>query len=147
MKVLLLRDVPNVGHKNDIKDVHDGFARNFLFARKLAIVATDEKIHEVEKEKKGKEDKQQTDRKKYQDIANQLAQVEVVIPTKVGEKGKAFGSIGSHDIKKALTSQGYTIEEEWIVLKDPIKTTGTIKVPLKFPHGVEGLLMVTIKAE
>ena len=93
MKVLLLKDVPNVGQKNDIKDVHDGFARNFLFARKLAMVATEEKIRKVENEKQGKEQKQQTDRKKYQDIADRLANVEVVIPTKVGEKGKAFGSI------------------------------------------------------
>ena len=147
MKVLLLKDVPNVGRKNDIKDVNNGFARNFLFARKLAVAATDEKIREVEREKKGKEDKQQTDRRKYQDIADQLAQVEVIILTKVGEKGKAFGSIGSHDIKKALISQGYAIEEEWIALEDPIKTTGTIKVPLKFPHGVEGSLAVTVKAE
>ena len=147
MKVLLLKDVPNVGRKNDIKDVNNGFARNFLFARKLAVAATDEKIREVEREKKGKEDKQQTDRRKYQDIADQLAQVEVIILTKVGEKGKAFGSIGSHDIKKALISQGYAIEEEWIALEDPIKTTGTIKVPLKFPHEVEGSLAVTVKAE
>ena len=147
MKVLLLKDVPNVGRKNDIKDVNNGFARNFLFARKLAVAATDERIREVEREKKGKEDKQQTDRRKYQDIADQLAQVKVIILTKVGEKGKAFGSIGSHDIKKALISQGYAIEEEWIALEDPIKTTGTIKVPLKFPHGVAGSLAVTVKAE
>ena len=147
MKVLFLKDVPNVGQKNDIKDVHDGFARNFLFARKLAVAATEEKIRKVEKEKQGKEQKQQTDRKKYQDIADRLANVEVVIPTKVGEKGKAFGSIGSHDIKKALETQGVHIEEEWIALEEPIKTTGTVKVPLKFPHRVEGSLAVTVKAE
>ena len=147
MKVLLLKDVPNVGQKNDIKDVNDGFARNFLLARKLAVAATNEKVHQVEREKQGKEQKQQIDRKKYQDIADRLANVEVVIPTKVGEKGKAFGSIGSHDIKKALISQGYAIEEEWIALEESIKTTGTVKVPLKFPYGVEGSLAVAVKAE
>ena len=147
MKVLLLKDVPNVGQKNDIKDVNDGFARNFLLARNLAVAATDQKIREMEKEKQGKEQKQQNDRKKYQDIADGLAKIEIVIPTKVDEKGKAFGSIGSNDIKKALKAAGHTIEEEWIAIEDPIKTTGTIHVPLKFPHGVGGSLMVTIKPE
>ena len=147
MKVLLLKDVPDVGQKNDIKDVNDGFARNFLLARKLAIAATDEKIREMEHMKQGKEQKQRSDRKKYQDIADRLAGIEVVIPTKVGEKGKTFGSIGSHDIAHALMSQGHAIEEGWIALEDPIKTTGAIKVPLKFPHGVEGSLMVIVKPE
>ena len=147
MKVLLLKDVPNVGQKNDIKDVNDGFARNFLLARKLAVTATDEKIREMEKGKQGKEQKQQSDRKKYQDIADRLANTEVVIPTKVGEKGKAFGSIGSYDIAKALKAAGHTVEEQWIALEDPIKKTGAIKVPLQFPHGVGGSLMVIVKPE
>ena len=147
MKVLLLKDVPNVGQKNDIRDVNDGFARNFLLARKLAVLATEQKVREMEKEKQGKEQKQQSDRKKYQDIADGLAKIEIMIPTKIGENGKAFGSIGSHDIGKALKAAGHAIEQEWIVLEDPIKTTGTIYVPLKFPHGVGGSLMVTIKPE
>ena len=147
MKVLLLKDVPGTGRKNDIKDVNNGFARNFLLARNLAVAATDQKIREMEKEKQGKEQKQQSDRKKYQDIADGLAKIEIVIPTKIGEKGKAFGSIGSNDIKKALKAAGHAIEEEWIAIEDPIKTTGTIHVPLKFPHGVGGSLMVTIKPE
>ena len=147
MKVLLLKDVPNVGHKNDIKEVHDGFARNFLLARKLAVIATDEKIRVVAKEKQSKEKKQQDDQKKYQDIAERLRALEIIITTKVGEKGKAFGSIGSHDIKKALEMQGVHIEEEWIVLEEPIKSTGVKQILVKFPHGVEGSLAVTVKAE
>ena len=147
MKILLLKDVPNVGHKNDVKDVNDGFARNFLLARKLAIVATDEKISELERGKKDKKNKEQIDRKKYQDIADKLSQVDVIIPTKVGEKGKAFGSIGNREIKKALGAQWHMIEESWIDLEESIKTTGTIKIPLKFPHGVQGSLTVTVRPE
>ena len=147
MKVLLLKDVPGTGRKNDIKDVNDGFARNFLLPRKLAVAATDDRMKELEKVKEHKDKKQQSDRKKYQDIADKLASTEVSIATKVGEKGKAFGSIGVHDIKKALDKQGHSIEEEWIALEEPIKTTGTIRVPLKFPHGVSGHLPVVIKPE
>lgn len=147
MKVLLLKDVPGLGQKNDIKDVNDGYARNFLFARKFAVMATNETIQEVEKGKKHKEQKQQDNQKKYQDIAQQLEKIEVVITTKVGEKGKAFGSVGRHDIKKSLDAQGYMIEEEWIALEEPIKTTGTTRVPLKFPHGVMGSIAVIIRPE
>ena len=147
MKVLLLKDVPGTGRKNDIKDVNDGFARNFLIARKLAIPATEGKVKEMQQEKQHKEDKQQSNRNKYQDIADALGKADVVIHTKVGERGKAFGSIGSLDIKKALVAMGHTVEEEWINLDEPIKTTGTVKVPLKFPHGVAGALSVTVKPE
>ena len=147
MKVLLLKDVPNVGRKNDIKDVNDGFARNFLFTRKLAVAATDEKIREVEKEKQGKQQKDQSERKKYQDIADRLGALEVNIGTKVGEKGRAFGSIGSHEIKKAIEKQGMHIDEEWISLEEPIKSTGVKQIPIKFPHGVSGSITVTIKPE
>ena len=147
MKVLLLKDVPDVGRKNEVKEVNDGFARNFLFAKKLAIPATSDKVKAVEMEKKGKEQKQASEQKKFQDIADKLKSVEIVISTKVGEKGKAFGSIGSHQIKKALDVKGINIEEKWISLTQPIKTTGSKTIDITFPRGVIGSLTVTIKPE
>ncbi len=147
MKVLLLKDVPHVGQKNDVKDVNNGFARNFLFAKKLAVLASEERMREIEKEKQGKQQKQQNEQKKYQDIADHLKTIQIIISTKVGEKGKAFGSINGHDIKKALEKQGIAIEDNWIVLEEPIKSTGTKQVPLKFPHGISGSIAVTIKPE
>jgi len=147
MKVLLLKDVPGVGQKNDVKDVNDGFARNFLFARKLAVAATDEKLRFIEQEKTGKQQRQVNEAGKYQDIADRIKLLEVTIATKVGEKGKAFGSIGAGHIKKALEKQGIIIEEDWIDLEGPIKTTGAKQVTLKFPHGISGSVKVTIKPE
>jgi len=147
MKVLLLKDVPSVGQKNDVKDVNDGFARNFLFARKLAVAATDEKLRFIEQEKTGKQQRQVNEAGKYQDIADRIKLLEVTIATKVGEKGKAFGSIGAGHIKKALEKQGIIIEEDWIDLEGPIKTTGAKQVTLKFPHGISGSVKVTIKPE
>lgn len=147
MKVILLKDVPGVGQKNDIKEVTEGYARNFLFAKKLAMVATDLKIRALEHEKTDKQHKEMADQKKYQDIADKLASMEVTIGTKVGEKGKAFGSISTSHIKKALAEQGMSIEEEWIILEEPLKTTGSTQVMLKFPHGVSGSVSVTIKPE
>ncbi len=147
MRVLLLKDVPGTGRKNDIKDVNDGFARNFLLARNLAVVATDIKIQHVEMEKQGKEQKQQIEQKKYQDLADQVKEIEAVILTKVGEKGRAFGSISAHEIKKAIENQGITIDEAWIELEEPIKSTGAKQIVLKFPHGVSGLVTVIIKPE
>ena len=147
MKVLLLKDVPGTGQKNDIKDVNDGFARNFLLAKNLAVVATNAKIQHVKKEKQGKEQKQQSEQKKYQDLADQLKKIEAVIATKVGEKGRAFGSVGIHEIKKAIEAQGMSIDEAWIDLEEPIKSTGAKRIVLKFPHGVSGVINVTIKPE
>lgn len=147
MKVLLLKDVSGVGQKNDIKDVNDGFARNFLFPKKLAVTATGETVRSLEQEKAGKQQKQVNEQKKYQDIAEKIKSIEVVITTKVGEKGKAFGSIGVHQIKQALEKQGIDIEEEWIELEEPLKTTGSKQIALKFPHGIFGSVSVMIKPE
>lgn len=147
MKVLLLKDVPGVGQKNDIKEVTEGYARNFLFAKKLAIPATDLKIRALEYEKTDKQHKEIADKKKYQDIADKLASIEVTIGTKVGEKGKAFGSVGASHIKKALAEQGIGIEEEWIILEEPLKTTGSRHVTFAFPHGISGFVNVIIKPE
>ena len=71
----------------------------------------------------------------------------MIITTKVGEKGRAFGSVGKHEIKKALEEQGIMIEDEWITLEEPIKSTGEKQIPIKFPYGILGLVMVTIKSE
>ena len=147
MKVLLLKDVPGVGKKNDIKDVNDGFARNFLFVKKLGIPATDGRVQSIKQEKIGKQQKQENEIKKYQDIVEKIKSLEVIIATKVGEKGKAFGSINLHQIKKELEKQGIVIEEEWINLEEPLKTTGIKYVPLKFPHGISGSVSITIKPE
>ena len=147
MKVLLLKDVPGVGQKNDVKDVNDGFARNFLFVKKLAVAATDERLQFLEREEAGKREKQLNEKIKYQDIADKINSVELIIATKVGEKGRAFGSIGASHIKRALGKQGIYIEEEWVELEEPLKTTGSKQIPLKFPHGVSGFVTVTIKSE
>lgn len=147
MKVLLLKDIPDVGRKNEVKEVNDGFARNFLLLKKLAVPATGDKIKAVETEKKNKEQKQSSEQKRFQDVADKLKSIEIVIATKVGEKGKAFGSIGSHQIKKALDAKGVSIEEEWISLDEPIKTTGPKKIDIKFPHGIVGSLMIIVKPE
>ena len=147
MKVLLLKDVPGVGKKNDVKDVNDGFARNFLFVKKLGIPATDGRVQSIKQEKIEKQQKQENEIKKYQDIVEKIKSLEVIITTKVGEKGKAFGSIDAHQIKKELEKHGIDIEKEWIELEEPLKTTGSKQVMLKFPHGVSGSVNVTIKPE
>lgn len=147
MKVLLLKDIPDVGRKNEVKEVNDGFARNFLLLKKLAVPATDDKIKAVEAEKKTAEQKQSSEQKRFQDLADKLKSIEIVIATKIGEKGKAFGSIGSNQIKKALDAKGVSIEEEWILLDEPIKTTGSKKIDIKFSHGIVGSFLVTIKPE
>lgn len=147
MKVILLKDVSGIGRKNDIKEVNDGFARNFLFARKLAIPATDDTLRLVEYEKAGKQKKLINDKKKYQDMADKIKSVEIMIKTKIGEKGKAFGSIGAHHIKKELEKQGINIKQDWIVLKKTMKTTETKQVALIFPHNVSGFVTVTIQRD
>ena len=147
MKVLLLQDVRGVGQRNDIKEVNEGYARNFLIAKKLAVAASDSTVKSVQHDKAEKQQKEFANRKKYQDVADKLKSMEIAIITKVVENGKAFGSIGTAQIKKALDTQGIDIEEGWIDLKGSIKNSGVIAIPFKFPHGVSGSFNINIKPE
>jgi len=137
MKVILLKDLEKLGKKFEIKEVADGFAKNFLFPRKLAKPATKENLEWLEKMKKKLEEKAEEELKKVQKIASALDGLELVIPLKVGKEGQVFDSITKQKIWEKLKERGYEIKKNQILLEKPIKELGEFPVKVKLPHNLE----------
>lgn len=146
MKVILKKDIPNIGRKDEVKEVHDGFARNFLLARNLAIAATPDNIKIYEMKEQMQAAKKEHERAHYERMAEQISKMSLTFKIKVGEKGKAFGSIGAAKIQEELKKRKIAVEKEWIQC-DHLKTTGGHDVTVAFPQNIEAKLNVMIEAE
>ena len=131
MKVILKEDVKSIGSMGQVVDVSDGFARNYLVPRGLAVEANVKNIKSLEHEKKVIQEKARKVKNSVQDLADRLANITVVIKTKAGEEGKLFGSVTTMDIAEQLKNQGIEIDKKKISLDEPIKRLGTYAVNLK----------------
>src|SRR3989338_971874 len=147
MRIILQQDIPSFGRKNEVKDVSDGYARNFLFQRKLAKPATEEMLKILSAEKNMAEEKKSTEQKKLEELMGKLAGMVLKFKVKVGAKGRAFGSVTALKIQQALEKQGVKVEKDWVELKDSIKTAGEHVVKIKFPQGIKGEIKVAVEAE
>lgn len=146
MKVILSRDIPKLGKPGDVKNVTDGYARNFLFPQGLALPATDANLKIHTKHLADQTAREERERAEYQETAAALGDKPLTFSIKIGEKGKTFGSISVEDIVGALAKRGITIEKKWIDLDGGIKGTGEYAVKIKFPHRVEGEVKVIVEA-
>lgn len=145
MKVILLQDVPKLGNKYDVKNVSDGYARNFLFPRKLGEIATEKKIKEIETKKKQGEQIREIDKDILEKNIGELDGVKISIEEKANEKGHLFAGIHKEEISKILKEQKHIdIPIELIDLEHPIKETGEHKIPVK---GKEFILEIKAKKE
>lgn len=144
MKVILLQNIKNIGKAGEIKEVSDGFARNFLFPKKMAEVATLETVVEAEKKKKEIFEKEQKEIEGLEKIKKELNGKKITIKAK-SEKGKLFGSITSKDISSELKKQNFNIKEECINLKKPIKELGENEIEINFGKGIEGKIVLIIE--
>ncbi len=147
MKVILLKDVPGTGKKGDIKDVSDGYARNFLLPHKLVSLATAGVVNQaaasVEKAKK----KVEQDLKQTQSLAAKLDGAEVEISGKVSAEGTLYAAVGPKMIADAVQKQlKLAIEPKQISLKQPIKEAGEFTATVSFPHGLEAELRIVVTA-
>lgn len=145
MKVILLENIKGVGKKDEVIDASDGYARNFLFPKKLAIEANAENMNKL----KGKNDsdayKKSVEKAEAQKIAEKLKDIVLKIAVKSGENGKIFGSITSKEIADNLREQyKIQIDKKKIDLKEPIKTLGSFSVNAKLYEGVIGILKVQL---
>ncbi len=148
MRVILLTDIKDLGKKGEIKEASPGYARNFLFPKGLAKPATAEAERELGKAKEAAVKKSEEETGRYQALARHISKITLVVKTKTGTKGKAFGSLTASKIRDALTHQEkINIEKEWIALAEPIKQTGEHRVMIKFPHGIEETLRIVIEPE
>lgn len=144
MKVVLLQDVKDLGKKDSIVNVSDGYARNFLFPKKLAIEASDAKMKEITDKKSSEKNRKQKELQQARELAEKLNKVTVTIKTKSGESGKLFGSITSKDIAQEIETQAnIKVDKKRIVLSDALKSTGEYQIEIKvYP---EVLAKVTVK--
>lgn len=147
MKVILLEDVKGSGKTGDVVKVSDGYARNLLIPKGLAVEATPQNIKQLEKKKAAEEKKFKEDKARAQEMAEKLLKEGIVIKTKAGENGKIFGSITSKDIADALNALGYDIDKKKILLDAPIKTTGVTEVMIKLFTEVTGKVKINVVAE
>jgi large subunit ribosomal protein L9 len=147
MKVILKQNVPSLGKTGDLIKVNDGYGRNFLIPKGLAIDANEKNIKAFEHEKKNILQKAEKENKTAQDLAAKLANVTITMTRKVGDQDKIFGSVTTKDIESALKEKGYDINRKMIVHHhdEHIKSLGEFKIKIKLTHdvGTEIKLVVT----
>jgi len=143
MKVIMLSDVKKVGKKGEIKEVADGYARNFLIAKGLAIVAseTSKKVLDKQNAEKAKEDAEL--KKKAQELADELKNKEFIFHVNAKD-GKVFNSISTKQIEEELKKQGYTIDKRKFIDHEPINTLGYSNVKIELYKGVIGNIKVKL---
>ena len=147
MTVILNADVKGTGKKGEIVNVSDGYARNFLFPRKLATEATSANITAQENKIKAQQHKKQQEEEEARVLAAQVKQLEVTVAIRVGEGGKVFGSVNTQQIADALKAQhGLEMDKKKIVIKDTIKELGVHTVQLKLYANIAAELKVNIVA-
>lgn len=147
MKVILLKDVEKVGKRFEVKEVKDGYARNFLIPKGLAKIATDEALKWLETQKEIVEKKAEEDLKKSQETASGIDDREVMITVKVGEDGQLFESINAQKIAEKLKESGFEVKKSQIELKEPLKELGEFPVKIKLEHNLEAEIRVIITKE
>jgi large subunit ribosomal protein L9 len=147
MEVILREHVDNLGKRGDLVKVADGYARNYLLPRKMALLATDGNKKVIEREKIKYDVKEAEEQGVAQAIANRLANVEIEIARKVGETDALFGSVTNADIADALAAKGFDIDRRTIQLHEPIKKLGELEVPVKLHRDVTVTLKVKVVAE
>lgn len=147
MLVILLQNVNKLGLKNEIKNVNDGYAKNFLFPKKLAIKATPELIKkaEIEKALEAKKEKENIELNKK--LASNIEGKRFIIKAKAGEEGQLFQAISVEKIAEKINQNGFTIEQKQIFIEEPIKKIGEYKVKIKFETGSESIINVVIDKE
>lgn len=145
MKVILMQDVKGQGKKGQIVEVSDGYARNFLFPKKLAAPATADALNTAKLKEQARKDQEERDRVAAGEMKVKLQSLTTRIQAKAGAGGKLFGSITSKEISEALEKQhGITIDKRKIDLPEPIKSYGTHEVPVKLGFSIEGKIIVQV---
>lgn len=147
MKVILLKDVKGLGKKGDVVSASDGYARNFLFPKKIAAEATETSMHILSNQKEAERRKKLAEIEEAQKVADSLKGKNVKITTKSGEGGRLFGAITGKDISEALKKQYNVQIDKKKIVTDTIKQLGTYEVELKIYPEVSAKITVTISQQ
>jgi len=144
MEVILREDIPKLGQRGDVVTVKNGYARNYLLPRKLAMEATPGNRKQVADMKAAAARREVTEKTGAESLAAQLAEVVVTISAKAGESDQLFGSVTTMDIAEGLEAKGFAIDKRKILLEEPIKTLGEYTVPLRLHRQVTGSVKVNV---
>ena len=145
MKLILLENVKGVGKKDEIINANDGYARNFLLPKKLAVEANNQNLAKLKSKQESNEHKKMTEKQEAEDLAKKLEKIILKIQVKAGENGKIFGGVTAKEIADRLQSQhNFKVDKKKIDLKETIKQTGMFTIDLKLYEGVNAKLKIHI---
>ncbi len=144
MKVILSDDIDNLGEMGQTVNVADGYARNFLIPRKLAVAADSASAKQIEHEMRIIKKREEKRRAEARALAKKLEEVTVEVQVRAGEGDKIFGSVTTGHIAEKLAEQGFEVGRKLIRLAEPIKTLGIFNVPVKMPGGIEAEIKVWV---
>lgn len=148
MQVVLKRDVKGLGKANEVKTVSEGYARNFLLPRGLAVIATKETLAQVQREQRQALSQAEQQRQRSEALAARLKEHPLVFKVKAGEKGRMYGSITAKDVAEAIAKTlGGTFDKRMVMLEHPIRQLGVHLVELKLPGNVLGQARLVVEAE
>lgn len=147
MKVILKRDVRGLGHEGDLKDVKDGYARNFLLPTGAAVLADRGAVANWERHREQREERDRSLRTDAEATAERIRELRLEVPVKAGERGRLFGAVTSHQIADLVKRNGIDLDRHAIHLREPIKALGDYKVDVRVMSGVEAVLNVSVVAE
>ena len=145
MKVILTADVEKLGRSGELKDVAEGFARNFLLPRKLAVPAAGGAFRAWQHDIASREEKRKREREDAEIAAQRISSTTLTMGVKVGEGGKLYGSITAKDIADALGRRGIVVDRHKIDLEEPLKTLGTYKVAIKVFAGLTPEVTIAVE--
>ncbi len=148
MKVILLDNIKGVGKKDEVINASDGYARNFLFPKKLAVEANSENMSKLNNKKEANNYRKDLEKQAAEETAKKLKGILLKINVKAGENGKIFGGVTAKEISDTLKAQAnIEVDKKKIELKEQIKTLGTFSVNVKLYEGVTGVLKVDVLAK
>ena len=147
MEVILREDVSNLGHRGDVVKVADGYGRNFLLPKNLAMEATAANKAVIEQMKAAAVRRSAKEKAEAEQLVTQLNNVALVFERRVGENEHLFGSVTSSDIAQGLAAKGFNIDRRKVQLDEPLKSTGEFHIPVKLHREVTAHVSVTVKGE
>jgi large subunit ribosomal protein L9 len=147
MKVILREDVERLGQRGDIITVKDGYARNYLIPRKLALVATPGNLKTFKEERKQRDVREHKTQRLADQMAKKLKSVSITATVSVGDEDRVFGSVTAQTISSLLKEKGFDIDKKKVELEEPIKALGVYTVPIRLHHDVQGKVKVWVVKE
>ena len=147
MKVILKRDVKGLGREGDLKEVKDGYARNFLLPTGAVVVADKGAVANWERHREQREDRDRLVRTEAEATAEKLRALTLEVPVKAGERGRLFGAVTGHQIAELIHRQGIELDRHALHLREPIKALGEYRIDVRLMPGVEAVVNVSVVPE